>query len=199
MQETTRRSPRIIALAMVFSAAWLVVPAPATAQQIGIGYVANAPDQLIGGGAYAVLPFLGGAGVYVDYKADVLSPAREDNYLDDFTADDAREEGDLLFADRDSWSAWNLALVWAVTEDVLLYGGGGQANRTVYGEFSSNDPDRGTAGWYWVEDDGASTTEVNVLGGAIVRLMGPIRVHLGLESAPVGMTVGLSYLLDLRR
>ncbi|MGH7476486.1 MAG: hypothetical protein ACRELD_09370 [Longimicrobiales bacterium] len=175
---------------------------PAAAQvpavsRVGIGYVANAPDLLAGGGAYAIFPLLGGLGVYVDAKFDVDSPGSEDTFTREITREQAEAFGDLTFQVQDSYRSFNAALVRPLSPTFTLYAGAGYAQWSRYYEYRDPSQERGFAGFYWVEEPDEAGSRLNLLGGAFMRISRWIDIQVGLESAPRGFTVGASVPLTL--
>lgn len=180
------------------------VPLPATAQQgaamtlprFGIGYVGNAPDLLAGGGAYAILPVLGGIGLYVDAKFDTSPGSAEDGFIAGLTAREVDDEiGDDFRDDDSSWRSFNAAIVRPLTPSFMLYGGLGHARETVYRQYYDDTGERGLAGYYWVESPEDERSQLNVLLGMFLRMTPRLNAQFGFETMPRGGTVGLSLLL----
>ena len=108
--------------------------------QFGLGYVANAPEAMIGGGAYGVFPVLGGIGIYVDGKFDSSDPTDERGYDPSITADEVEDKvpGATFISKEDSWKSFNLAVVRPVTPYLMVYGGAGWANARYVHLFEDN-------------------------------------------------------------
>jgi hypothetical protein len=156
---------------------------------LAVGYVVNAPQQLLGLGAWTVPSSLHPWGLYADVKLRVNSPARDE--LDrSLTPDQAEALGDNFFKDDSAWTTTNLALVRVINPDLALYLGAGVSWRTTYFQYV-RDVERGPAGQYWVEDDEQSGTFANVMAGALFRATPRWGFQFGAETAPAGATVGV--------
>lgn len=196
------RWSRMFALSL-FVAAAVLVPRPAQAQQwageIGVGYVANAPSQLFGVGAHFILPALGGIGLYVDAKVSATTSISSDpGFIADTTASEAVALwNDRFLRDEQEWYTLNVALMRPVTPELTVYAGAGYSRRTVYAEFQDISGERGTVGFYWVEDPPQSGPVVNVLAGGLLRMAEHVYAQLGFETAPKGMSVGVRYVFQL--
>lgn len=176
--------------------------APASAQKVfGVGYVANAPQSLIGGAVYALMPVgsLGRWGLYVDAKFDATPRTNEEGFLEDMTAVDAELAGDAFFSEDQGWQTINVAIMREFTDELTAYAGAGHSERTVYSEYFDDAREQGRFGFYWVEDEELSGTEVNFLAGVLLQISNRVFVHAGAESAPVGATIGLSYQFGVGR
>lgn len=177
---------------------------PAAAQEragsagpvFGFGYVANAPELFAGGAAWMVLPVFGGLGLYVDAKFDTTSPADDEAFDPDLTAQDVDAEiGDDFQDDDTSWRSFNAAIVRPVTPALMLYAGAGYAKEAAYRQYRDETGTRGLAGLYWVESPPDDRTTVNVLAGMFLRLTRRLNAQFGVESAPRGFSVGMSVVL----
>jgi hypothetical protein len=166
--------------------------------RIGVGYVANAPNMLLGAGAYFVADAVGGLGLYVDFKRSTSSPRDESDFIDSLTVADADDLGHEQNFDEAAWWSVNGALVRPVTPELMLYLGAGYTNEEVYYRYSTDDPDFGSFGRYWVADEEGSGGRVNVMGGAFLRIGRRLALQFGLELKPRGFTVGGSYSLPIR-
>lgn len=157
-----------------------------------IGYVANAPHLLLGGTVAAIPPALGGWGLYLDAKTGIDSPAGDEFYRDDLSHDQARQElGDTFSSDQSHWRSFNAAVVRAFSDNVIIYLGGGVAEEQVYSEFYDPSGERGNLGYYWVKDEDLQAWRGNAMGGMYFRIMRHLAFQAGVESTPVGLTVGL--------
>ena len=194
-----RSLQRVLPVLMIMAGAM-----PAAAQQraaltlprFGIGYVGNAPELLLGGGAYAIVPVFGGLGLYVDAKFDSKAPSDEDSFDPDLTAREVDDEiGDEFRDDESSWRSFNAALIRPLTSAFMLYAGLGYARETVYRQYFDESEERGIAGYYWVESPDDERTQLNVLAGMFLRMTSRLHAQFGFETAPRGGTVGLSLML----
>jgi hypothetical protein len=161
---------------------------------LGIGYVANVPTTFLGFSALAVTPKLfGGAGLYADVKLTTKSPGDDPYYLPGVSVTDAEVTyGDVLYEEKSDWLTINGALVYAITQELAVYGGLGYAKKTHYRQYFDDSQTRGNFGFYWIADPGASGTRVNALGGALVRITRFVVFQLGAESQPPGANVGFA-------
>jgi hypothetical protein len=159
----------------------------------GVGYVANAPNLFLGVGGYVVLDVLGGLGVYVDTKWDNSTPADESRFVRGLTPLEAEEEfGDVFFREHTSWSSLSAAVVRPVSDELALYLGGGRGRERRFAEYYDDTHNRGELGYYIVDDAEGSGDRLNVMGGGMLRLTPRLLLHVGGETAPIGMTVGVS-------
>ena len=203
--------PRFLALPLL--AAAFCAAAPAAAQigvpasramtfepRFGVGYVANMPNQFAGVSAHFISGFMGGLGLYVDAKFDTSSPEDEEGFEPDLTAAEVDDQfADQRFHSEASWRSVNVALMRPIAPQFVVYAGAGIANGKQYHEYIDVEGNRGVEGFYWVHDEEESGSEVNLLGGAMFQLTRNIAFQVGVESQPVGFSVGASYLLPLRR
>jgi hypothetical protein len=97
----------------------------------------------------------------------------------------------MLFEERSDWSSFNLALVYAITGELLVYGGAGYSKEEHYREYFDDTQTRGDLGFYWVSDPENSGSRVNVLGGLFFRLARVVMFQAGLQSAPMSANAGV--------
>lgn len=155
-----------------------------------VGYVANAPHLLLGG-TVAVLPdALGGWGLYLDAKTGVESPADDPSFATDRTVAQARSE-DIFTGEESHWRSFNAAVVRAFRDDFIVYLGGGAAEERAFAEFLDESGQRGNFGYYIVEDESSGGWQANAMGGMYFRIMEHLALQFGVESTPVGLTVGV--------
>lgn len=165
-----------------------------TRTHFGLGFVGNAPDAIVGGSGYVVLPRGGGIGFYVDAKFDLESPSGERGYDPDVTVEEVEgvHGGDFVKSES-SWRSFNAAIIRPVTPFLMVYGGGGAAFRTRYSLFNvSQTGGVGIGGLVWAEDPREEETRINLMAGMIMRLTSNVSTHFGLETQPRGLTVGAS-------
>jgi len=140
---------------------------------------------------------LGGAGLYADVKFTHDSPGRSAYFYNDISVEQAEIEfGDMLFRERSAWFSIDVAAVYAITRDFAVYGGGGYLKEEQYNEYWDDSETRGDSGFYWVLDEEASGTRVNVLGGMLFRAGRYVLFQVGAESRP-GAMVGVIFTLPL--
>jgi hypothetical protein len=157
--------------------------------------VANAPRLLAGGAVWAVLPGLGGFGLYVDAKLSLDSPAHAgEEFVSDLTA--AQVEVlyplHLFHTQEDAFRSFNGALLKTVTRELTVYVGGGWVERTHYVRYYDEQEIFGNLGFYWVEDPENYGAGLNLMGGGFLRMGRHLRLQFGGETRPVGFTVGFS-------
>lgn len=177
------------------------VPPPLTRTQFGVGYAGNAPDALVGGNAYVLLPELGpiggGIGLYVDFKVDPDNPTNERGYNSDLTVAellaDPNRDADRVGEDEHSFKSVNVALIRPVTPFLMAYVGAGAAVRTVYETYNvaQNDP-AGVGGVVVAENPDKEATRMNLMVGIMMRMSPLITSQFGFETQPKGLTFGLS-------
>lgn len=204
---------RAAALLVLAAAAGAAAPGHAAAQvgvparralefqpRIGVGFTANLPDQLVGGSVHYMTGLFGGTGLYADFKLDMESPEDEDGFIDNITPEEVEEtRNDRLFDLQASTTTVNLALMKALSPQFTVYGGAGYSDVKEYRQYWDEEQEIGFAGYYWVKDEEASGPKVNVLGGAFFQLGESFAIQMGAESQPAGFTLGVSYLIPIRR
>ena len=193
--------PVLIASALASPVAAQVAPPSGFEQlpRIGVGYVANAPNMYVGGSAYFLTDVMGGLGLYADFKKSQSSPADGADFIESMTPDEAELLIDHEFSfDEDVWWSVNAALIRPISPELMLYLGAGFTDEKKYLRYTTTDQDFGLMGRYWIADEEASGTRVNVLAGAFLRITQHLAVQFGGELAPRGLTVGGSFSLPLR-
>jgi hypothetical protein len=195
----------------VAAAALLLTALPAAAQvgvpasrsrpfqpRVGVGYVANIPNQFAGASVHVLTDFMGGLGLYVDAKFDVDSPEDDESFIDSLTVAEVEENfNDQFFSEQGVWTSFNVAVMKALGPQFVLYAGAGWSEARQYAEYLDNERDIGQAGFYWVRDEEREGGEVNLIAGAMFQLTSNIAFQVGAESAPGGFSVGASYLIPL--
>ena len=174
---------------------------PAAAQgptqpHVGIGYVANAPDVMLGVVAYVVWPALGGIGLYVDAKFPGSDPSGSKDFEAGLTPDQVvgQVAGVNFRKSEASWQSFSVAVIRPLNPSLMVYGGLGRFEKTEYYLYEA-DPettDLGRAGVFWVEAPEGAETGVSIMVGALMRLSSVISTQFGYETRPRGVTVGLS-------
>lgn len=193
-----------IVLAAVLSAVpartgWSQEPVMPGERRIGVGYVVNAPHMFAGVSGHILTSLLGGVGLYADVKFDVESLRDEPGFVEGLTSSEVEGQiGDELFREDDDWRSFNAALLRPLSPDLAVYAGAGVARREHFREYVDENGERGVLGQYWVEDEEASTNELNILVGAFFRIKSSLHLQFGLENKPRGATVGVTYALPLR-
>ena len=198
VRECVRRSECIFTAIVLLGLA-----TPASAQQVdapvrfGLGYVANAPEMMAGISGTVVFPSFGGIGLYVDAKFNVDSPSREVDFLEGRTALDVENTvPGVSFRDhKDSYQAFNVALVRPVNPSLMIYAGGGVATMTRYRQYKDPTEELGRAGFFWVEAPDEEATEANLLVGLLMKITPLLHMQTGFETGPKGFTVGATFLI----
>jgi len=170
-----------------------MVPDLRSSPTLGFGYVVNAPRELVGFSVLGLTPALfGGAGLYADVKFTHHTPANDPYYLSDVTVEQAEVIWEDVTYDQQSvWVSVNLAMVYTVSRELGLYAGGGYSKQQRYNEYFDRTQTRGNTGFYWVHDEADSGNRVNILGGMLLRAATHLVIQVGLESEPLGGTVGM--------
>jgi len=163
--------------------------------RFGIGYVANAPSQMVGVGGYVLLPIYGGLGLYVDVKGDIDDPTGDRAFDGSMTAEDVEHDpryaGTRFLKTETSWRrSYNVALVRPVNPFLMVYGGAGFSQGERYTLYDVPQGDVGRA--LWVRDPRGDQDRVNMMVGLILRMLPGVSSQLGLETQPRGFTAGLS-------
>jgi hypothetical protein len=167
---------------------------------ISIGYVANAPKQMVGGALLVLHPALKGWGLYVDMKQGLGSPSRRSDFYPSLSSDIVEEMGvDQLQSWETVWRGMNGALVRVVAQDFAIYAGAGSSHSKGYREYLDLEGELGETGYYWVPHHAEDGKHVNLLLGSIIGLGRHLLIHLGLETAPRGFTIGTSFPLPFFR
>lgn len=166
---------------------------------VGVGYAANAPHMLLGAAAWGIIPRFHGFGLYVDVKTAVGSARDYDNFDATLTAEEANERFDHEQFDQEDYRrGFNVGILRPLTDELMVYAGGGYGHRTRYQEFWDPSFQQGTLGYYWVEDPDRSGGYFNVLAGGFFRIGSRIQLQFGAESEPAGFTVGASFNVPAR-
>jgi hypothetical protein len=133
----------------------------------------------------------GGTGGFVDVKFDIDSPGDEPNFLPGETAQQvAADTDDTFFDSEDGWFSVSVGVMRRMAgERVTLYAGAGYTKRERYTEYRDPSRERGRGGFYWVEDPERSGGEVNVLAGLVFAPSSRMRIRMGGELAPGGVTL----------
>ncbi|UCC84142.1 MAG: hypothetical protein JSW46_04205 [Gemmatimonadota bacterium] len=164
-----------------------------------LGYVVNAPTQLVGFSGLTFGPHLADWGGYVDVKLTLDSPEGESSFIPSLTPDEARAFGDIRQKDKSIWTTVNVAAVRVVSAGIAVYAGAGYSHEDTYVRYYDDSWERGEFGWYWLKDDAASGDRINLMGGVWIRPMPSVIVQFGGESAPAGVTVGAAFVLPFGR
>ncbi len=165
-----------------------------------VGYVANAPRQMIGAGVIFMTPkLLGGGGFSVTFKMSHDDPSREQGFEQGVTREQAEEVfGDFRFRDRNRWIGGTVAFTRPVGEELALYLGAGYSQETQYAQYEDLTRERGLFGLYWIQD-GEPRDRVNLVGGLLMRMGPRIIFVMGVETAPRGVTAGVQLALVTSR
>lgn len=165
-----------------------------TGLQFGVGYVANAPEEMAGGAAYAIFPTMGGIGLYVDAKFDVDNAKDQRGYDPGVTAEYVENvAGGSYVRKEGSWWSVDAAVVRPLSPYLMVYGGGGIAHRTLFRLYDvAAATGVGVGGVVWAEDPRGEEDRVNLMAGLLLRLSSRITTHFGVETQPRGLTVGAS-------
>jgi hypothetical protein len=160
----------------------------------GIGYAANAPNLMAGGGGYVVTPYFGGIGLYLDAKFDVEDPSGDIAFEKGLTADDVvnEVEGAEFIKRESSYRSFNAALVKPVTPYLMVYAGGGLVQRSRFHWYEAPESDLGVSGIFWVRAPAEDDTMGNFMLGMFMRVSSFLSTQVGLETEPRGFTIGVS-------
>lgn len=157
-----------------------------------VGYVANAPELMLGGMVAVLPPFLGGWGVHVDAKRAVQDPGAESSFQPDVTRTEAETVlQDVVVQEKTYWESYNAAVVRAFRPDLILYLGGGAAKEARYVEYFDPEGTSGEFGYYWVRDEPPGGWRANAMAGMYFRLMRHLALQFGVEATPPGLTIGV--------
>lgn len=169
-------------------------PSPLTHAQFGVGWVGNAPDAILGGTAYVIVPALGGIGLYVDAKFDASNPTGDRAYDGTVTSlEVAPLETAHYNLTEESWKSFNVAVIRPINPSFWIYAGGGLAKLIRY-DLYDLDPDLGigVGGLVWAENPATAETRANLMAGIMMRLSSRLTAQFGYETQPSGVTGGFS-------
>ncbi|HSG06708.1 MAG TPA: hypothetical protein VLA36_00020 [Longimicrobiales bacterium] len=169
-------------------------PAPLTHAQFGVGWVGNAPDAVLGGTAYVIVPALGGIGLYVDAKFDASDPTDDRAYDATVTSlEVAPLESAHYNQTEGSWKSFNVAVIRPINPSFWVYAGGGVVKLTRY-DLYDLDPDLeiGLGGLVWAENPETAETRANMMVGIMMRLSSRLTAQFGYETQPNGVTAGFA-------
>jgi len=193
-RSTPSRRPgaTVAALALLLVTAASAGAQTATPLRFGVGYVANAPDQMAGGSLMVVTSRK--IGLYVDAKFNIDAASRDEQFDATRTALQVENEVDgVIYIDsQDSYQSFNAAAVYEVNPSLSVYAGGGIARMTRYRQYKDPAEQLGLAGFFWVEGPDEAQTLTNVLVGLFLRVSPRVSLQTGYESQPKGITVGAS-------
>lgn len=171
------------------------VPNLRNSSRVGVGYVANIPNTYLGFSALGMTHKLfGGLGLYADFKTTTTDHTSDPDYYPGISVDSASLGlADLLYTEESEWLSVDVALVYAVTPDLAVYGGAGYTREKHYQQYYDDraPPLHGEFGFYWIDDPENSGDRINVLGGVIFRLTRYAHFQLGGEMNPPGVTAGV--------
>jgi hypothetical protein len=167
-------------------------PGELSRTQFGIGYVANAPSLMAGGGGYVLFPAWGGVGLYVDAKFDLHNPSDDVAFRPGTTPEELEAEipGVEFIKRETSWRSFNVGLVRPLTPALMAYAGAGYSRASYYRLYQEVSMDVGRAIWVEAPDD--EETRVNLMLGILVRVNATITSQFGFETQPRGMSIGAS-------
>ena len=167
---------------------------------VALGYVANAPNMMAGIAGYAIFPYLGGIGLYLDAKLDIENPSGDDIFEDGITARQVVDQiSGAKFIRRElSYQAVNVALPRPLTHSRAVYAGGGVVKVSEYHLFQEFSSDLGFAGIFWVEAPHLEEVRGNLMVGAFLRMSSFLSTQMGFETEPRGFTFGASLRLPRR-
>jgi hypothetical protein len=169
-----------------------------TSPHVLVGYVANAPNIFVGGGAMLLQPR--GVGFFADVRTTWDSPSDRAGFMPGITADEAfARYGDFRTGSANDWLSINAGLTRVLTPELAVFAGAGYVQRRAFEEFWDDSLERGEFGYYWVEDDVFTGPGVNVLAGLVFRAGRNLAFQLGGELLPLGATIGVHYALPLGR
>lgn len=194
MRLSALRTSVLFSLSLLWAASWGAAPAKAQMlswSRFGIGYVTDAPSMMAGVSAYVLFPSLGGWGLYGDAKFDPGSPAH-DRYFEHMTAQDAENSvpGLQFIQKQDSWQGFNVAVVRPVTPGLMLYVGGGYAKRRRYNSYNDPSQQLGQLGIFWAQSTRDTHATGNLMVGGYLRMGRYIAFQTGIETRPLGFTLG---------
>ena len=209
----TRIRCRAAALLVLAAAAGAAAPHAAQAQvgvparravafqpRIGVGFTANVSDQLAGGSVHYLTGLFGGVGVYADVKLDMESPEDDEGFTDTITAAQVEaSRNHRLFDEQTSVTTVNVALMKSLSPQFTVYGGAGYSDVKNFRQYWDESGQEGFLGYYWVPEESETGSRVNLLGGAFFQLGESFAIQMGAESQPAGFTLGVSYLIPIRR
>ena len=156
-----------------------------------IGYVVNAPIQLVG--LHFSQASRGRLGWFGDFKLTVFLEPEESIFYD---VPRSGVPGDDEFdSDRISRNSLNGGVTFGLSDRFFLYAGVGGQQRTRYLRYRNVTRIIGrSADFYWITDQGFG---VNALGGFGLRVHRYVTVVLGAEANPAGVTIGAGYAMPI--
>jgi hypothetical protein len=167
--------------------------------RFAVGYAATFPDVVAGVGVwYMATPRYG---VFLDGKMTVPSLRDKDVYcptaLSPCTvAAVEAQRNDIVIRDEDEFIIVNLGGMYAITpEFMVLLGGGLARKRSVREYFDESDEPITPFGNYYVDHETEPSTELQLVGGMMIRAGNSLAFRFGYDTAPGGMSVGAYFIL----
>ncbi len=162
-----------------------------------LGYSGNFPDQELG--------FVYGRirdqqwGFYIDVKVSIGVPgSASSDYYEDITVSIAEALGHTQRAEKTGYFSLNMGITRRLGRRLAVYGGLGLCGVQPYRKYHDPSLMFGSDGEYWI-DGAEQAVRTNLMLGALYPASSSILVQLGVETLPVGLTIGLAWLRHGRR
>jgi len=154
-----------------------------------VGYVVNIPTEYFG--VVFLYTRSKAIGFFLDAKLSL--PGEPDPYYSTITKWEAEVfYGDPKIGNRSTYFTTNIALTWVFSKRFGLYAGLGYTIFTKYNQYDDLTNILGDT--YWIKVD--EKEGLNFLGGLMFIFIEDIASHVGLETNPFGVTVGIDFKLD---
>lgn len=155
------------------------------------GYIGNFPKEFIGFNLIRLNR--NKAGFYIDLKTGIPMRQGADNFYDNISINKAENIfGDEFLKKDGNWISINVCLTKVITEYIAVFGGLGYSAYSQYRQYYDDFEILGDNGEYWIEDEGKSKSEINILGGFFFPLNSLWNMQIGAEYQPAGVSLGVA-------
>jgi len=154
-----------------------------------MGYTVNIPTEYFGLSILYTRPKT--VGFIVEAKLSL--PGKPEPYYSTITQWEAEVfYGDPKLGSRETYLTTNIGLTYTFSKRFGFYSGMGYTIYTEYNQY--DDPTNILGDTYWIEVN--EINGFNFLGGFLIGLIKNVASHIGLETNPFGITLGLDFKID---
>ncbi len=156
---------------------------------VGLSWVMNVPAKEYAGlSLYRVYP--GKIGWFGEVKFGRTLTWRTSDYYENISISEAEGWGDRLLKNDTVYDTYSAGITYVVNPGLFLYSGVGYTDSRSYRQYHDDLGILGDNGDYWVDGTkGGSST--NVLVGAMIRASERTVFHIGYDTSPSGLNLGI--------
>lgn len=156
---------------------------------LGVGYAVNIPKVRTGASVFYHMPSLG-FGLLATGRISMNSPEGDHNF-EDWTVDEVENfDNQIPIQNRAVYQMATAGVFRPVGRSVALYVSGGYTWKQTYIEFDDLSDERGAFGYYWIENEDAKDSGVNLSAGALVQAGRHFFFQGGIDTFPRGLSFG---------